>query len=243
VPHDTDRLSTDARAQGTNPLVERTQGTNPLAERAQETLPLPLPLPDEVPAGLSVGQLLRLLMRHPWHHLGRRWNYKSAVTSSFFRGLLFFSTNVTAGLPAALGALSTEFWFRFLTAGYYGALTQAFRRVEPPKAAMIGAMIVLPIIGHGLEFLVHWLRSTPNLSASIGVSVFFTVFSTSFNLFAMRHGALITGNGSTSLWQDLRRMPALLGSFALWIVGIKRRPRSAARGETPDGIHPAMHPR
>lgn len=193
----------------------------PLAERAKATLS------DEVPAGLSVGAMLRLLLRHPWHHLGRRWNYKSAVTSSLFRGLLFFSTNLTAGLGAALGALATEFWFRFLTAGYYGALTQAFRRVEPPRAAMMAAMIVLPTVGHGLELLVHWLRGTPNLSASIGVSIFFTVFSTSFNLFAMRQGALITGSNSTSLWQDLRRMPALLGAFGLAIAGVK--PRRSSR--------------
>lgn len=173
---------------------------------------------DDIPAGIDVGTLLRLLVRHPWRHLGRRWNYKSAVTSSLFRGLLFFVTNVTAGLPAAVAALSTEFWFRFLTAGYYGALTQAFRRVEPARTAMIAAMIALPTIGHGLELLVHWLHGTPNLSASIGVSVLFTVFSTSFNLFAMRRGALIIGDGSSSLLQDLRRLPALMAAFALSIV-------------------------
>ena len=182
-----------------------------------------MPPDRDIPVGISVGALLRLLIRHPWQHLGRRWNYKSAVTSSLFRGLLFFATNLTAGLPAALAALSMEFWFRFVTAGYYGALTQAFRRVEPARAGVIGAMIVLPVIGHGLEFLVHWLGGTPNLSGSIGVSIFFTAFSTSFNLFAMRRGALIVGDGSTSLLQDFRRMPALIGAFALALVGIKPR--------------------
>lgn len=166
------------------------------------------------PSGLTLRELLGLLVRDPWHQLGRRWNYKSAVTSSLFRGLLFFFTNITAGLGAAVAALSTEFWFRFLTAGYYGALTQAFRRVEPARTAMIAAMIVLPTIGHGLELLVHWLRGTPNLSASVGVSILFTAFSTSFNLFAMRRGALIIGDGSSSLLHDFRRMPALIGAFA-----------------------------
>jgi len=167
---------------------------------------------------LTLGELLRLLIRDPWHQLGRRWNYKSAVTSSLFRGILFFVANISAGLPAALAALSTEFWFRFVTAGYYGALTQAFRRVEPAGTAMMAAMIALPTIGHGLELLVHWLRGTPNLSASIGVSILFTALSTSFNLFAMRRGALIIGDGSSSLLHDFRRMPALLGAFVLSIL-------------------------
>jgi hypothetical protein len=207
-------------------------------------------VPPEIPAGIGVWELLRILVRHPWHHLGRRWNYKSAVMSSLFRGLLFFFTNISAGPGAALAALSTEFWFRFLTAGYYGALTQAFRRVEPARTAMIAAMIVLPTVGHGLEFLVHWLRGTPNLSASIGVSILFTAFSTSFNLFAMRRGALIVGDGSGSLLHDFRRMPALIAAFVLGmvrplkrlfqIVRLKRRaavylePR--ARAAKPEGV-------
>ncbi len=184
-------------------------------------------------SSLTLRELCRQLIRDPWMHLGSRWNYKSAVTSSLFRGVLFFFTNMTAGLPAAAAALSTEFWFRFLTAGYYGALTQAFRRVEPARTAMIAAIIVLPTIGHGLEFLVHWLRGTPNLSASVGVSILFTVFSTSFNLFAMRRGALIIGDGSSSLLQDFRRMPALLGAFVLSMVaplGLRRAPQPKPEG-------------
>jgi hypothetical protein len=194
-----------------------------------------VPRDREIPAGINVSELLRILVRHPWQHLGRRWNYKSAVTSSLFRGLLFFATNVTAGLPAAVAALSTEFWFRFLTAGYYGALTQAFRRVEPARTAMIAAMIVLPIVGHGLEFLVHWLSGTPNLSASVGISIVFTAFSTSFNLFAMRRGAMIVGEGSGSLLQDLRRTPALLAAYGLSILApLKRRPPSdSLKGHPP----------
>jgi hypothetical protein len=185
---------------------------------------------DDIPAGISVRDLLWLLAKHPWHHVGRRWNYKSAITSSLFRGVLFFSTNLTAGLGAAVGALSTEFWFRFVTAGCYGALTQAFRRVEPERMGQLGAMIVLPIVGHTLELLVHWLRGTPNLTASVGVSILFTLFSTSFNLFAMRRGALIVGEGSQSLLHDFRRIPGLLATFvaqafrpALWrrVAGLK----------------------
>jgi hypothetical protein len=174
--------------------------------------------PDEVTPGLPLRQALTLIIRHPWRHVGRRWNYKSALTSACLRSLLYFSTTLTAGVSAAVSALSTEFWFRFVTAGFYGALTQAFRGVQPPWAGMLAAMVLLPVVAHSLELAVHWVRHTANLEANIMVSVCFTAISTSFNLFAMRQGVLITGEGSRPLGADLRRMPGIMVGFASTIV-------------------------
>jgi hypothetical protein len=156
-----------------------------------------------------------LIARHPWRYVGSRWNYKSAVMSSSFRAVLFFVANLSAGPSAAVGAMMAEFAFRFATAGYYGALTQAFRRVRSERAATMAVMVLLPLIGHTVELSVHWWRGTPNLEESILASVGFTVISTAFNLFAMRRGALITGEGSSSLADDLARMPALFTAFLL----------------------------
>ena len=167
----------------------------------------------EIPAGLRPASVIALLVRHPWRHVISRWNYKSAVMSAIIRGPIFFVTNLPAGLEAASGAMVAEFIFRFATAGLYGAMTQAFRRVEPPVAATITAMVLLPIVGHSGELLLHWLRGTPRLAESLTASVGFTVLSTSFNLFAMRRGALIIGDGSRPLLHDLARMPALFVAF------------------------------
>ena len=150
----------------------------------------------------------------PWDALGRRWNYKSAVLSSLCRGQLFFFANLTAGVPAAMAALATECGLRFLTAGSYGALTQAFRRVQPARAGTIGALVIVPGIAHALELFVHWCSGTQELGRSVAISVLFTMVSTSFNLFAMRRGALIVGAGSGTLLDDLRAVPRLICSFA-----------------------------
>jgi hypothetical protein len=145
--------------------------------------------------------------------LGRRWNYKSAVLSALMRASIFFSTNLTAGLDAATGAALAELVLRFTTSGFYGAITQAFRRVEPQATATLVAMLLLPTLAHSLEWLVHWARGTPALVTSIGVSVAFTVVSTAFNLFAMRHGVLIVGDESRSVWHDLASIPRLIALF------------------------------
>ena len=119
----------------------------------------------------TVRGVLRWMVRHPWSALVRRWNYKSAVLSAVLRASIFFGANRAAGVDAAVAAMITEFCFRISTAGFYGAVTQAFRRVEPPQAGTIAAMVVLPLVTHSLEFIVHWWRGTPELGVSIAASV------------------------------------------------------------------------
>lgn len=149
----------------------------------------------------------------PVETIVRRWNWKSAVMSSAVRSSLFFAANLSAGVDAAMAAFLTELAYRGISAGFYGALTQGFRQVEPAWVASVAAMIVLPTLGHGMEWLVHWLRGTENLAASVTLSVAMTMVSTAFNIHAMRRGALIVGEGSSSLTADLARMPSLVASF------------------------------
>jgi hypothetical protein len=157
--------------------------------------------------------VLAWVASNPWTSVGQRWNYKSAVLSSLCRALIFFATNLSAGGEAALAAMTAEFCLRFSTAGFYGALTQAFRGVHPPRHGTLAAIVLLPFVAHSLELLVHWWRATPELLASVGVSVAFTMLSTWFNLFAMRRGVLVVGAGGRSLWEDLRAMPRLVAAF------------------------------
>jgi hypothetical protein len=154
-------------------------------------------------------------LRHPARLLIERWNWKAAVLSSLLRAAIFFFTNLAAGWHAAVGALLAELALRTATSGFYGAITEAFSEARPAWAANAAALIVLPLVNHSLEFLVHWLRGTPNLGLSITASVIFTALSTSFNLYVMRHGVLTVGGRSKSLREDLALLLPLLGQFLL----------------------------
>jgi hypothetical protein len=173
------------------------------------------PVSSDASTHASVGLVLYQLVRHPVRNLWWKWNWKSAVLSSVFRAVLFFLTNLSAGTNAAVGAMVAEFLFRAATAGFYGALTQAFRFAQPRWAAALAAMVLLPFVTHTLEFLVHYVRGTPNLALSIGASALFTALSTVFNLFAMRRGALIVGHDRQSLWDDVKSLPGLYLAFAV----------------------------
>lgn len=171
--------------------------------------------PSDIVAAPTVGTVLFRLMRHPVERLFRRWNWKSALLSSLLRAAIFFCTNLVAGWHAALGAMLAELALRGITSGFYGAITEAFSAARPVWAAIAAAMVLLPFLNHSLEFLVHWLRGTPKLGLSIGASIVFTAFSTSFNVYAMRHGVFTVGGGSKPLREDLTRVLPLLLRFLL----------------------------
>ena len=76
------------------------------------------------------------------------------MLSSLLRASLFFATNLSAGLPAAVAAMQTELIFRGGTSGFYGALTEAFREAEPAWDAAVTVMVLLPVANHSIEFLV-----------------------------------------------------------------------------------------
>ena len=162
------------------------------------------------------------------------------MLSSLLRATLFFATNLAAGLPAAIAAMKTELVFRGITSGFYGALTEAFREAEPPWAAALTVMFLLPVANHSIELLVHWMRGTQKLLPSIVASVILTAFSTLFNFYVMRRGVLIVGAGRHSLGKDLLKLPRLVVDFVTWMPRymIRRaaeKPGSGRVGGEPGG--------
>lgn len=164
----------------------------------------------------TFGAALAALFHEPRELLIRRWNWKSALFSSLCRAAVFLGVNWSAGPEAATGAMMAEFAYRACTAGFAGALTQAFRNAKPQWVAAM----TIPVWSHVLEFLIHWLRGTPNLRLSIGASLIFTTFSTLFNLHAMRSGVLVVGRGSKSLLADMAALPMVVFSFVYTGMGL-----------------------
>jgi Zn-dependent protease with chaperone function len=163
---------------------------------------------------LAVDKVLVCLLRNPYRHLVRRWNWKSACLSAFFRGILVLLANLSAGGTSAVGAMFAEICYRGLTTGFFSALMQSFRFAQPVWAASVIPMILVPLIADSCEFIMHGMRGTQRLGTTILASILFTSISTLFELFAMRHGVLVMGQTSRPLVQDLRILPKLLFEFA-----------------------------
>lgn len=161
----------------------------------------------------TVADALLSLFRHPVKNLLRQWNWKASVLSALTRGALFFFTNVSAGMAAALGAMAIECLFYIVVAGFYGAATQTFRRARPHWLATLVIMVLMPAFNHTLEFTLHWASGTRKLTASIIASVCFSMLSACFHLFAMRRGAFIVGAERQTLMEDFRQLPRILFDF------------------------------
>jgi hypothetical protein len=162
---------------------------------------------------MTLGAAVWRILARPYETLILTWNWKSAMFSSILRALLFLFANLAAGWRAATGAMVAEFLYRGISAGFYGAITQALREAEPVWAAGLVAMIIVPVVSHTIEFEIHHLRRTPKIITSMVSSVIFTAVSTLFNLYAMRRGALLAGAGRDTVWGDLKRSPRLIVGF------------------------------
>jgi putative exporter of polyketide antibiotics len=156
---------------------------------------------------------LRLLWRQPFTLLVRRWHWKAAILSACLRGSLFFLATLKAGLAAALAALGVEAALFAVVSGFYGALIQHFRHVQPAWQATLLLMVALPACNHALEFTVHRLSGTPHLARGIALSICFSMLSACFNLFAMRRGVLLIGDERRRLRDDLRALPRVVWQF------------------------------
>lgn len=161
----------------------------------------------------TVPSVLLTFLRHPLESVVWRWNWKTAVISATARGILFFIINSQAGWAAATLALLVEFFYRAAASGTYGAMTQAFRKAQPAWAASLAALLLLPAVGHTLEYIVHSTAGTPLLYRSIFASVALTGFSTLFHLFAMRRGIFVVGEDGSSFVDDLKRLPGTAFEF------------------------------
>lgn len=167
----------------------------------------------------GVGDILSELIGNPLAIFGR-WNWKSALLSALIRGSIFFVTNLREGIEAAVGAFAIESAFYIVTAGFYGAIIESFRRARPYWKAVLTVTVVVPAINHSLEFLLHWLGGTERIASGVAVSIIFSLFSANFNLYVMSRGVLIVGSEREPLWRDLWRMPRLVLDFLLFVFRI-----------------------
>lgn len=141
------------------------------------------------------------------------WNWKSAVTSSVCRAVIFFAVNIPAGVDAALAAMQTEFVYRAVASGFFGSLTQYFAQMHAGRLSLWPATAIVAGLAHLVELGVHAWAGTPLLGWSIAASVLFSIVTTRFSLFAMRQGVLRVGHGSGTLREDLRAMPGVVSAF------------------------------
>ena len=146
----------------------------------------------------------------------RLWNWKSALVSAIGRAPIFFIANLPSGRTAALAAFATEFVYRVVAAGFYGALTEWFATRRSRQGATVAALVVLPTLAHSVEYLVHAVAGTPQIATAMAGSIAASVLTTRFSLFVMRRGLFVSGGQSFAA--DVRELTRLSadGAASMW---------------------------
>jgi hypothetical protein len=161
------------------------------------------------PDDITVWRAAVAVITRPWKTFVVDWNWKAALLSALFRGVLFLAVAIPRG-PGAMRLVWIELAFRVLVGGFWGSLLQAFRGARPAWLAGLLAAVLLPVAAHTLEYLALQAGHATHIGAGMVVSIAVSVGSLLLNWFLMRKGVLITGAGAGSLGADLRRLPRLL---------------------------------
>ena len=171
----------------------------------------PSPPPTDLYAG--VGEILR----RPWQTLVPPWSWKAAVLSALLRSGTFFGSNLKSGPKEALRAMLVEAVFAVVAAGLIGAISQRLRNANPAWATAAFVCLGLPGVMLVTQLFVHRVAHTPHVGPGLATSFCFAAVAAGFTWYAMRHGALLGGEQSTSLREDIQHLPGITARFLLAI--------------------------
>ena len=176
---------------------------------------------------ISVKDVCVNVFRHPLQ-LITRWNWKAVLLAVIVRASIYLVTYSVRheAWVVIITAMVFEAISRFLTTGVAGALVQSFRKAQPFWLANLIVSVALPAFSHTVEYLTHYTQETyfsdmfaasqnSGRENTFPISVLFSVVSVLFNLYAMRHGALLVGAGkeTQTLRKDFTQIPKLIWDF------------------------------
>ena len=153
----------------------------------------------------------------------RQWNWKAAVLSAAGRAPIFLLASYSYGWDRALLAFAVEIAYRAATAGFFAAFTQAISYRRPTWLAALLITAAVPSVSLSLDYAVHRFMNTPNLGASILISIMISMTASLFTWYSMRHGTLLVGEEQDGFINDLRRLPRLVLDFAALPLAWMRR--------------------
>jgi hypothetical protein len=162
-----------------------------------------------------LGRAIGEIVFHPVRTLVPTWSWKAAAMSAALRAATFFATNLRAGRYDAVRAMLVEAVFAVFASGLMGAVSQRLRLAHPLWATALVVWLAMPFTMLLAQFGVHKLAGTPHLGTGLAVSFVFAAIASSFSWYAMRNGALLGGDASTSLVHDVRHLPRIIVNYVL----------------------------
>jgi hypothetical protein len=157
--------------------------------------------------------MLASLKTRPWMFPLTHWNWKVAVTTAIFRGLVCMLALHNSNMQARQHFGAVEAVYVLFTSGFFSAFQQQALTTRPRILAWLIVVIFVPVLSLGADSLVHlWLNTANAHALGIGALIF-TLVSAMFHWHMLQNGVMLVGKDSGSLIGDLKQLPKLVLSF------------------------------
>jgi hypothetical protein len=165
------------------------------------------------------------------------WNWKAALITAVLRAGACMAAlwHSPAHTREHFGAVEAA--YVLLTSGIFSAWQQQALDVKPRRLSWAIVVLVIPLGSLAADSALHiWLDHGNMRALGIGALIA-TLVSAMFHWHVMQNGAMLVGEKSRSLADDMKRMPRLIATFVSnpirWLV-TSLRPASLPEGSAQD---------
>jgi hypothetical protein len=141
------------------------------------------------------------------------WHWKAALMTAIFRAGACMVALYHSPLHAREHFGAVEAAYVLATAGIFSAWQQQALDIKPRRFAWLIVVLVVPLGSLAADSALHLWLDSGNMRALGLAALAGTLLSSMFHWHIMRNGAMLIGDSSHSLLDDLRRMPRLAVTF------------------------------
>jgi hypothetical protein len=161
-------------------------------------------------------------MRNAWLFPLTHWNWKAALVTAILRAGASIGALWHSPLHAREHFGAVEAVYVLLTSGIFSAWQQQALDIKPRRLSWVIVVLVIPLGSLAADSGLHlWLDQGNMRALGIGALIA-TVISAIFHWHLMQNGAMLVGENSRSLLDDLKQMPRLIALFVVspfrWLI-------------------------
>ena len=176
-------------------------------------------------------------MRNAWLFPLTHWNWKAALTTAVFRAGVCIAALWHSPLHAREHFGAVEAAYVLLTSGIFSAWQQQALDVKPRRLSWTIVVLLIPLGSLAADSALHlWLDRGNMRALGIGALIA-TIISAMFHWHLMQNGAMLVGENSRSLVDDMKQMPRLVALFVWsplrWLLN-SLRPAEITEGAVQD---------
>jgi hypothetical protein len=163
------------------------------------------------------------------------WNWKAALITAVCRASACMAALWHTSLHAREHFGAVEAAYVLLTSGIFSAWQQQSLDIKPRRLAWSVAVLAIPLGSLAADSALHlWLDHGNMRALGIG-ALLVTLISAMFHWHVMQNGAMLVGENSRSLLDDMKQMPRLVATFVSypvrWALGRSRTAEIASQAE------------